>query len=131
MTDNYSPNMVAGGVNTVGTFTPDELVIRPGRTLIRTYASGHGVIPRGGVLGKITASGKLILSVAAATDGSQTPYAIAAEPVDTSAGDASGATYLGGTYNSNAFTYGAGHTAATVFDPLRVVGIDIVAGQPY
>ena len=42
-----------------------------------TIASGAGVIAPGTVLGKITASGKYLASAVSATDGSQTPVAIA------------------------------------------------------
>jgi hypothetical protein len=37
---------------------------------------GAGVLPRGALLGKITASGKYVLSLAAANDGSQVPDAV-------------------------------------------------------
>jgi hypothetical protein len=44
-------------------------------------------IPTGTVLGKITASGKLVPSVSGAADGSETPVGILFEDVDVSAGD--------------------------------------------
>lgn len=53
MTDSYTPKMVAGGVTTIGSFAPDELVIAPGRAYIRTIASGSGVVARGTVLGLV------------------------------------------------------------------------------
>ena len=131
MTDTYTPKPLAAGVTSQGTFTPDELVIKPGTGRVRTYAQGGGVIQRGTVLGKITATGKLTTSVAAANDGSQVPYAIAAETVDTTAADANGVAYFSGFYAANHLIYGAGHSYATVFDPLRQVDIELHNTLPY
>jgi hypothetical protein len=119
----------AAGLNNEGSFTPDELLVSCEQSGLRTYATGHGVVARGTVLGKITASGKLIPSASAAADGSQTPYAVAAEDVDTTNADADGVAYLAATLNQNSLVYGAGHTAATVFDPLRAVDIHLVKAQ--
>lgn len=119
----------AGGLNNEGTFTPDELLVAVEMAGVRTIASGAGVLARGAVLGKITATGKLTLSVVAANDGSQTPYAILAESIDASAADVNAVVYLAATVNSNSLSYGAGHSAATVFDPLRAVDIHVVTAQ--
>lgn len=121
-------NIRAGGLNNEGSFTPDELVVSVEQTGKRTFAAGHGLVARGTVMGKITASGKLIPAVAAANDGSQTPYMVSAEDVDTTA-DADGIVFISATLNQNHLVYGAGHTAATVFDPLRAVDIHLVAAQ--
>lgn len=119
----------AGGFNNEGSFTPDELLVEVEQAGVRTIAQGHGVVARGTVLGKITATGKLIPAVAAANDGSQTPYAVSAEDVDTTAADGAGVVYLAATLNQNSLIFGAGHTAATVFDPLRAVDIHLVSAQ--
>lgn len=68
-------------------------------------------------------SGKYKKSLAAATDGSQTPVAILAEDADASSADAYAIAYYTGDFNSDAMTFGAGHTAASVKDALRDRGI--------
>lgn len=56
----------------------------------------------------ITASGKFVLSAAAASDGSETPDAILAETVDASAEDKQAVVYFSGEFNENALTLGTG-----------------------
>ncbi|WP_375695652.1 head decoration protein, partial [Bartonella sp. AC66GZZY] len=63
-----------------------------------------------------------ILSDASATDGSQKPTVILAEPIDTTSGDAEAVVYHSGEFNSNALTYGAGHDATSVWNSLRSDG---------
>lgn len=105
-------------------YTPDQLHAGdfPIRTQDITVLSGQN-LTRGALLGKITASGKYVLSLAGAGDGSQTPVAILAEDVDASAGDKSGIAYISGDFNENAITYGTGHTADGVRDGLRDLNI--------
>lgn len=108
------------------TYTPDNLIAGETQTVcdIVTIASGGTALKRGAVLGKITASGKYILSLSAAADGSQTPYAILAEDCDPSAADVTNvAVYAKGEFNENALTFGTGHTVVTVKAPLRDAGI--------
>jgi hypothetical protein len=114
--------MAAGMVTE--TFTPDGLLVGsfPVVTDKLTLVSGQNVV-RGEVLGKITTGGKLAASLSAATDGSETPYAIAAEAVDASGGDASIAVYLSGEFDSDKLTIGTAHTAASIKDGLRALGI--------
>lgn len=105
-------------------YTPDRLHAGdfPIRTLDVTIASGQN-LTRGALLGKITASGKYVLSLAGAADGSQTPVAILAEDLDASAADAQGIVYVSGDFNENAITYGTGHTADSVRAGLRDLNI--------
>lgn len=105
-------------------FTPDQLHAGdfPIRTLDVTIASGQN-LTRGALLGKITASGKYVLSLSAAADGSQTPVAILAEDVDATAGDKDGIAYISGDFNEDAITYGTSHTAASVREGLRDLNI--------
>ena len=73
-------------------------------------------------------SGKFIKSVAAATDGSQTPYGILAHDTDAASGaDIEALIYTGGSFNSDNLTLGAGHTAASIKEGLRDKGIYITA----
>ena len=73
-----------------------------------TIASGAGIIAAGTVLGKVTASGKYLASAAGATDGSQTPAAIAIHGADASSADATiSAIVRDAEVNSNCLTYHA------------------------
>lgn len=110
---------------TVETYAPDRLVAGQNVRLVAdggTLASGQN-LTRGALLGKITASGALALSLAAASDGSEVPYAILAEDTDASAGDKVCTVYLAGEFNPNVMTFGTGHTASSVKDALRDAGI--------
>lgn len=70
---------------------------------------------------------KYKLSAAAATDGSAVPDAVLAEDCDASAADKTTIAYFRGEFNSNALTFGSGHTAASVREGLRLRGIAIEA----
>jgi hypothetical protein len=109
---------------TTESYTPDRLHAGdfPIRTLDVTIASGQN-LGRGALLGKITASGKYVLSLAAAADGSEVASAILAEDVDASGGDKPGIVYVSGDFNENAITYGTGHTADSVRAGLRDLNI--------
>lgn len=123
---NYQPSRAEEG-----TFTPDDLITGefPYVTEQVTILSGQN-IKRGALLGKITASGKHILSLAAAGDGSQTPDMILAEDVDATGGDKVSLAYKSGGFNTNRITFGTGHTAASVEAGLRDKGIYFKAGVP-
>lgn len=117
--------MVAGVTNQ-GTFTPDGLIAGHDDLMTRkvTLASGQN-LARGALLGRITASGKYVLSLSAAADGSQNPAAILAEACDASAADKDTPAYFGGVFDENAIVYGTGHTAASVREALRDLGIKL------
>lgn len=113
---------------TEGTYTPDQLVAGNAHLLMArtvTVLSGQ-TLARGAVVGKITASGKYILSLAAANDGSQTPDLILSEDVDATAGDKPGLAYSRGDFNASAITLGAGHTVASITEGLRAKGIALL-----
>lgn len=87
-----------------------------------------GTDPTAGEQFKVTVSiaagsGKYKKSLAAATDGSETPIAILAEDADATSGDADAIAYYTGDFNSDAMTFGTGHTAANTKDALRARGI--------
>ena len=114
---------------TEGTYTPDSLLAGNAHLLVArkvTVLSGQ-VLPRGAVLGIITASGKAILSLAAASDGSQTPDLILAEDVDATGADATALAYERGDFNARAITLGTGHTVASIREGLRAKGIALLA----
>lgn len=73
------------------------------------------VLERGSVMGRVTASKKLVLSVAAANDGSQVPTGILPFDVDSTDEDKNGAVYVaGGRFVTSELKLGAGHTVASV-----------------
>lgn len=86
----------------------------PRKTIAVTIASGDGEQPRGALLGKITSSGKYILSLSAAGDGSEAPIAVLAEDVDATAADVETVAYISGEFNGAAMTFGTGHDADSV-----------------
>jgi len=77
-----------------------------------------------------TGSLKYKLSAAAAVDGSQYPDGILVEDTDASAADIDTGVYIAGEFNENAITFGAGHTADSVRDALRLKGIYLKKGVP-
>lgn len=108
----------------VGSLTHDNLIGGDAVNAVTdSITLDTGNLVRGAVLGKITATGKYVLSASAASDGSQTPVAILAEDADASAADKVTVAYLTGEFNGTALTLGAGHTLASVTPLLRDVGI--------
>lgn len=95
-----------------------------------TLAAGQD-LPEGAVLGKITKEGeadigKCVLSVAAATDGSEKPYAILTYAVDATSAAKKATAYMAGDFVGKNLTYGAGHDKDSVFDDLRAVGVYVI-----
>lgn len=95
----------------------------PRVTRLVTIVSSAGVLPAGAMLGRITASKKFTLSVAAANDGSEAVRAVLAEPVDATAADIQAVVYFTGEFNADQLTFGAGHSAASAADALRDLSI--------
>lgn len=85
---------------------------------------------RGALLGRVTASGKYKLSVAAAEDGSEVPRAVLAEDTDATAADVKVPVYEAGEFNAAALTLGAGHTVDSIRDGLRDLGIHLKSVVP-
>lgn len=97
------------------TYTPDQLISGdyPIASDQETMLSGETNV-RGAVMGRVTASGKWILSLSAAVDGSEVPAGVLAQDVDASGGDVVGSIYKSGQFDPNFMTIGAAHTAATI-----------------
>lgn len=109
------------------TYTPDNLFaghVMPKVTDTMVIEAGQN-LPRGALLGRITANGKGKLVDKDAVDGSQTVYAVLAEAVDATAADKTAAVFLTGEFNENALTVGAGDTVADHKASARAVGIFI------
>jgi hypothetical protein len=116
-------------IRTVDAFVPNPLLL-PGMTHVTmpyTILGGRFLLA-GSVLGLITASQKLVLSVAAAGDGSQVPVGILVEDVSAydfagTALDVGAAVYVRGKFNETALVFGTGHSIATVRSGLWAMGI--------
>lgn len=107
-------------------FEPDNLFAGHVQPVVAdevTVVSGAGVLVRGTVLGKITASGKVNKVDSTKSDGSQTIYAILAEDVDATSADVAAPAYFTGEYNSRAVVFGGTDTVATHADAARARGI--------
>lgn len=115
----------------VGTYTPDNLI---GGTAVNVVTESividTGNLKRGALLGRITATGKYVLSLSASSDGSEVPRAILAEDADATSADVTTVGFLTGEFNTAAMTFGTGHTAASVKDGLRDLGIFLKTNLP-
>lgn len=112
-------------------FTPDQLVAGNPALLLNASVivlAGQN-LARGALLGKITASGKYVLSLAAASDGSQVPAAILVDDVNATSADTAALIYTRGDFLADAVTYGAGHTAASVAAALKAQSIYLITSQ--
>lgn len=64
-------------------------------------------------------SGKAILSLAAAVDGSEVPAGVLSEDKDATSEDKKSVMYIRGMFNQNKITLGTGHTVASVKDVMK------------
>ena len=122
MQKNFTPGY---GV-AVGSQTQDNLIGAADVDIVTlpiVVASGQGVLNRGTLLGKVTSSGKYVISLNAAADGSQVPYGILAEDIDATSADVTTVQYISGAFNWSYMTFGAGQTKANTFDTLRQSGV--------
>lgn len=119
MSSQFAPSF-----GSAGSLTHDNLIAGTAINMVtESIVLDTGNLKRGALLGKITATGKYVLSASAAADGSQTPVAILAEDADATAADQTTVAYLTGEFNTAAMTFGAGHTATSVAAGLRDLGI--------
>lgn len=116
------------------TFNPDRLIGGDKKLVTRdvtlTDLGSTGALVRGTVLGMISADGRYGISLAAAVDGSEVPRAILVKAADPSGGDVLASIYEEGEFNEDRLTYGTGHTADSVREPLRAVGIHLKSPVP-
>lgn len=106
------------------TYTPGRLIAGsyPIVTEVCTVAAGADAV-RGSVMGRITASGKWVLSLSAASDGSQTPKGILVDNAAAASADVAGAVYRSGEFAEAALTIGTGHTVASVREALAQTSV--------
>ena len=89
-----------------------------------TVASGEGILGRGSVLGKITASGLYdLVNSAGPNDGSRTAAAILAEDIDATDDDVVTTAYFEGEFNEGALVFGGTDDADTHRATLQGLGI--------
>lgn len=106
-----------------------EQLFMPGKDPVLasfTVLTGQ-TLAAGSVLGIVTASGKLKLSLSAATDGSEVPFAVLIEDLDTTGGDKVFPVAVEGYFNEEALVFGTGHDADSVRVALRDRGIYLSA----
>lgn len=118
---------LAAGVSSADSPVYQELIANNSSLLFArkaTLAAGQN-LKRGALLGRITASGKLVLSQAAASDGSQTPVGVLVHDTDATAADVETLHYVRGDFNSAGMTIGAGHTLDSIASGLADLGIFI------
>lgn len=116
MSIDYGSPVHADGFTPEGSVTPDNLFDRFAVRRKITIPSGQGPLMRGTALGKITASGKWVKSLADAEDGSEIIRAILLHDVDATSADVDAIVGRVGRCNGNAVIFGAGHTLAGVED---------------
>ena len=126
MSTNLQPAFANAGTHTHDNLIGGDAVV----AVTESIVLDTGNLTRGALLGRITASGKWVLSASASSDGSQVPRAVLAEDADATAADVTTVAYLSGEFNTAAMTFGAGHTAASVKDGLRGLGIFLKTNQP-
>ena len=106
---------------TVDALVPNPLLL-PGKKHLTqpfTILGGQHLLA-GSVVGVVSASGKIVLSLSAAGDGSQVPFGILAEDVNSYASDGVTAldvgapVYVEGIFNATALAFGTGQTVALV-----------------
>lgn len=110
------------------TYDPDNLIAGnkpPAKAVPITLTDGE-VVVRGSVLGRITATGKYLVSLNAAVDGSQVARAISAVAASPSGADATILAYVEGEFNQDKLTFGTGQTIANTKDDLLDKNIYIV-----
>lgn len=92
----------------------------PRRYMTVAIAAGTA-LEAGAVLGEVTASGEFQLSLAAASDGSETPSAVLVHDIDDAATSAE--VLISGDVRGSALHLGTGHTVATARAALRAYSI--------
>lgn len=121
---------IASGLNVHGTLVPDNFIAGEFPRITRLVTvTGGAQLPQGAVLGRITADGRYQLSDAGASDGSETPDIILAEPVDASLTDVQAHAYFTGEFNTALLTLGAGHTLESVTNAFRLRSLFLRSNQ--
>lgn len=116
----------------MGIYTPDNLIAGsfPVKTGEGTILAGEGLLRRGAVLGKVTATGMLRLCNSANNDGSQTPKCILVKDILAGASNVSHVPiYLSGDFESTLLSFGGTNTVDTHRDAMRDLNMYIQTGS--
>jgi len=123
-------------LHTTEVFSPDQLIAGNANLLLADpiIISAGQNLPRGAVLGRVTATGEYVLCAAhdggepptAITDGSEAPLLILAESVDATSAPTQALGYKRGDFLASQVTLGPGHTVASIAPTLRALGIFLV-----
>ncbi|MDX8367775.1 head decoration protein [Cytobacillus sp. IB215665] len=86
---------------------------------------GGNQYTRGTVVGLLTADGSSVIVDSSKSDGSERPYGILTDDVDTTDGDMEAVVYLTGEFNEDKLTFGGADTPGNHRQSLREMGIFI------
>ncbi len=121
--DQISQNPFQPGVRQA-MFNPDQLISGPLQVVTDTVVIAKaGILKRGTILGKITASREFVLCKKDASDGSEKPCAILVDDVNATENSVSGGVYLMGEFNHHKTTYDETWTVSELADELRQFSI--------
>ncbi|NLT94859.1 MAG: head decoration protein [Clostridia bacterium] len=113
--------------STIGGYTPDNLIAGHEVPLLVkgiTLAKNQGVVARGTVLGIVKDSGLAKPVDSTKTDGSEVPYCILTDTIDTDGEeDVKATAYVSGLFNSKALIFGGDDTIEQHENKLRELGI--------
>lgn len=106
----------------------DNLIYHGTDLISESYPIAQGTkFERGAVLGRVTATGEVKLSVVGAGDGSEVPFGIAGNSQE---GTERATVYTRGSFNSRAISLGSGHSVESIRDGLRDLGIYLLEAEP-
>lgn len=121
--DQFSQNPFQPGV-CQAVFNPDQLISGPLQVVTDTVAIAKaGILKRGTILGKVTASREYVLCKKGAEDGSEKPCAILVDDVNTTEESALGGVYLMGEFNHHRTIFDTSWTVPELADELRQFSI--------
>ena len=94
------------GVQIVGEYGMEQILAMPGKEISLGVAIANSTtdIKAGTILGQVTASGEFVPCKASATDGSQNPLVVLAEPVPANSGTATVLVYATGVFYESALS---------------------------
>lgn len=100
----------------VGSFSPVPLFAGDAPVVTEEGIVDTGVLAKYTVVGKISATGKLVQWAPGAADGSQIAYGILTQAVDATAADVKVGVYTGGFFNDAALVWPAHASADTLIE---------------
>lgn len=114
---------------TVGEFKPDNLIASNEMPILTEgikLVKAQGIVKRGTVVGVITASGLAKPVDSTKTDGTESPYAILTDDIDTAGSvDVTTTAYTTGVFNKEELVFGGTDDAAKHKVELRRLGIHL------